>query len=297
VYAPNLDLDPLEPGQPRRQYGTAILSKHPILASRNTLLPRPGNGEQRGLLEAVIDVDGLRVRIANTHLSTLANERPAQIAKILELLGESKEPVVLLGDLNATPASSDLAPLWTRYRDAWKLGGVGRGATYPGNTPDRRIDFIALSDGINVRSAEVIDTLASDHRPYTAKLAITTRTRSSATVGGVVPATLSLALGAPAAFPAFVPGVEHTYTASTTATVTSTAGDAALSVSDPGHLRNGAFSLPEPLQVAINPLSWNTPVTNAPVTIAYTQHIGAQDALRTGTYAQTLTFTLSTTTP
>jgi hypothetical protein len=34
-----------------------------------------------------------------------------------------------------------------------------------------------------------------------------------------------------------------------------------------------------------------------PVTIAFKQRIGADDALRTGTYSRTLTFTLSTTTP
>ena len=51
------------------------------------------------------------------------------------------------------------------------------------------------------------------------------------TVGGSVPATLSLTLGAPATFGAFTPGVAKEYTASTTANVISSAGDAALSVS------------------------------------------------------------------
>ena len=116
-------------------------------------------------------------------------------------------------------------------------------------------------------------------------------------VGGSVPATLSLTLGAPASFGAFTPGVDHDYTASTTANVVSTAGDATLSVSDPGHLSNGAFSLPSPLQVSFSKASWTAPVANDPVTIAFAQHIGASDALRTGAYAKTLTFTLSTTTP
>ena len=49
-------------------------------------------------------------------------------------------------------------------------------------------------------------------------------------VGGTVPATLSLSLGAPATFGAFAPGVDRTYDASTTANVISTAGDATLSV-------------------------------------------------------------------
>ena len=39
------------------------------------------------------------------------------------------------------------------------------------------------------------------------------------------------------------------------------------------------------------------PVSNDPVQVLFTQSIGANDALRTGTYAKTLTFTLSTTTP
>ena len=42
-------------------------------------------------------------------------------------------------------------------------------------------------------------------------------------VGGTVPATLSLALGTPASFGAFTPGVARDYTANTSATVISTA--------------------------------------------------------------------------
>jgi hypothetical protein len=130
---------------------------------------------------------------------------------------------------------------------------------------------------------------------------------ASGTVSGTVPATLALTLGAPASFGAFAPGVDRTYTASTTADVTSTAGDAALTVSDPsttapGHLVNGAFSLPQPLLAGGSPLpavvhTWAAPVTHDGVTIPFSQSIRANDALRTGSYAKTLTFTLSTTNP
>jgi hypothetical protein len=116
-------------------------------------------------------------------------------------------------------------------------------------------------------------------------------------VGGTVPATLSLTLGGNATFGTFTPGVEHTYTASTTADVISTGGNAALSVSDPGHLTNGAFALPDPLQVTMSPSAWAAPVSHALVNIGFSQHIGANDALRTGTYSKVLTFTLSTTAP
>ena len=77
----------------------------------------------------------------------------------------------------------------------------------------------------------------------------------------------------------------------------STAGDAALSVSDPGHLANGSFTLAEPLRVSFSKASWTAPVSNDRVTIAFKQLVKANDPLRTGTYSKTLTFTLSTTTP
>jgi hypothetical protein len=134
-------------------------------------------------------------------------------------------------------------------------------------------------------------------------------------VGGTVPATLSLSLGAPASFGAFRAGAAADYTASTTATVISTAGDATLSVLDPsasapGRLVNGPFALPQPLQVRAGdgsyaPVSgspaavkaYGDPVSNDVVAIGFKQPIGATDALRTGTYGKTLTLTLSTTMP
>jgi hypothetical protein len=121
-------------------------------------------------------------------------------------------------------------------------------------------------------------------------------------VGGSVPATLSLTMGAPAQFGGFTPGVAKEYTAQTSATVISTAGDATLTVSDPstnhpGYLVNGAFALPQPLQGLGVVKTYSAPVSNDNVPITFKQQIGANDALRTGTYSKTLTFTLSTTTP
>jgi hypothetical protein len=120
-------------------------------------------------------------------------------------------------------------------------------------------------------------------------------------VGGSVPATLALGLGAPASFGAFTPGVAKEYTASTDATVISTAGDATLTVADtgtnPGYLVNGTFALPQPLQGLGVIKTWTAPTSNEVVPVTFKQAIGATDALRTGSYSKTLTFTLSTTNP
>ena len=80
----------------------------------------------------------------------------------------------------------------------------------------------------------------------------------SAPVGGTVPPTLSLGVG-PASFGAFTPGAARDYVATTTANVISTAGDATLSHSDPGHLANGAFTLPQPLRVELSKPAWTAP--------------------------------------
>jgi hypothetical protein len=70
-----------------------------------------------------------------------------------------------------------------------------------------------------------------------------------------------------------------------------------LSFTDPGHLVNGSFSLPSPLVVELSKASWTGPVSNDAVLVGFKQRIDAGDALRTGSYSKTLTFTLSTTNP
>ena len=60
---------------------------------------------------------------------------------------------------------------------------------------------------------------------------------------------------------------------------------------------NGAFALPQPLVVELSKAAWTAPVSNDAVTITFKQRVNAGDALRTGAYSKTLTFTLSTTRP
>jgi hypothetical protein len=159
-----------------------------------------------------------------------------------------------------------------------------------------------VSDGFHT-SDEVAFTVATQDLPNVVH----------GDAGGSVPATLALALGGAAGFGAFTPGLSKDYEASTTANVVSTAGDATLSVVDPGaspgRLVNGGFSLVQPVQAAVSaafapvgatPLTLQTysgPVSNDPLTVRLKQTIGSAEPLRTGGYSKTFTFTLSTTTP
>jgi M6 family metalloprotease-like protein len=169
-------------------------------------------------------------------------------------------------------------------------------------------------------SGSVTLTATSESDPTKTVSAVCTT--SDASVGGPVPATLALTIGKPANFGGFTPGMQKDYFATTTANVISTAGDATLSVADPsttntGKLVNSAFALPETLQAnavlgttsngvyapvggsaaPTSLLTWAAPASDDQVAIGFKQPVKSSDALRTGTYGKTLTFTLSTTTP
>ena len=175
---------------------------------------------------------------------------------------------------------------------------------------DAGIFAIAPATGeITVAKPQLLDELTtyalkvrvSDGFHESAEAPVTVTTADLANVvdqsaGGTVAATLALTLGAPATFGPFTPGVDQEYTASTTATVTSTAGDATLSAS-PATLTNGAFRLAQPVTVTPAKTSWSGPASNDTFAIAFKQAIGRTEPLRTGSYSATVTFTLSTTTP
>ena len=171
VYGANLDLDPPATDRPRRQYGTAILSSHPIVYSRNTLLPRPQNGEQRGLLEAAIDVDGVRIRVANTHLQhNSAVERRAADRADRRPPGAGHHPGGADRRSERAARRTRAGAAFPRFVDAWTRGGTGDGFTYPATGPNARIDYILTTPDVDVASARTTTSPASDHLPVIAEL-------------------------------------------------------------------------------------------------------------------------------
>ncbi len=175
-FAPIYDEDPLTPGAPRRQYGVAILSSHPVphttnhpLTRLSTQEPNPTPKPVPGFAEAVVLVRGVPVHVYSTHLDYRADPavRELQVADTLRIMASARGPQVLLGDFNATHDAPELAPLWTKLTDASPVGG-----TYPADAPEKQIDYVTVSDRISVRGASVPATLASDHRPVLADLLV-----------------------------------------------------------------------------------------------------------------------------
>ncbi|WP_435232283.1 endonuclease/exonuclease/phosphatase family protein [Streptomyces althioticus] len=174
-FAPIYDLDPAAEGAERRQYGVAVLSRHPVLHAENHEITRlstqtsdPVPAPAPGFAEIVIRVKGVRTHVYSTHLDYRADPsiRAAQVDDMLGILADDRGPSVLVGDFNAEPSAPELAPLWHTLRDAAPDAGL----TYPAIAPQKRIDLITVSDGITVTGARTHAADASDHRPVVADL-------------------------------------------------------------------------------------------------------------------------------
>jgi endonuclease/exonuclease/phosphatase family metal-dependent hydrolase len=186
-FAPIYQLPGESTGEPMREFGVALLSRYPIVRSRNDTLTRLSTQQQNpvpapmpGLLEATIDVQGTSVRVFNTHLDYRSDPhvRQQQVTEMLAHIGAPTVPTLVFGDMNAEPDAPELQPLLHRLRDAW-LAMDGPGFTYPADAPAKRIDYVLLSPRFRVRSASVPATRASDHRPVVVDLVLDARSSTA----------------------------------------------------------------------------------------------------------------------
>ena len=174
-------------------FGVAILSKHKITNSKNYSIAGLGSAQERTLLECTIDVKGRETTFFVTHIHHKVN-RDKQFKKVLKKILKSKNPVILMGDLNTVPESPEIQPLKETLRDTCEAVTnensdfiQNNGTAHPKfsgsalqrlfNTPYHdhfRIDYIFCDP----RSFRVIDVgltnkeywNASDHLAYFARL-------------------------------------------------------------------------------------------------------------------------------
>lgn len=178
-FAPIYSLDPAAAGSPRREYGVAVLSRFPIRSAANHEITRLSTQDENpvpapapGFGEVTLKVRGVPVQVFVTHLDYRADPavRVAQVADTRRIMAQRRAASpgarqVLLGDFNAEPSAPELRPLWARLSDA----GPKADGTFPAAAPVKRIDYVAVGEGVRVRRASVPEeALASDHRPVVA---------------------------------------------------------------------------------------------------------------------------------
>ena len=186
AYGANMNFAPEDSERPNRQYGNMILSKYPIKYVENHLLTQVycsfGNNEQRGILETVIEVDGIYLSVFNTHLALKDEELSISVDEILAITGKSHFPRILAGDFNATASNVHMQKLSKHFRDSFLKMKRGDAYTYPAPYmnketdevfwPATRIDYIFADSEVNVVQVAVIETSVSDHLPIVADMVL-----------------------------------------------------------------------------------------------------------------------------
>jgi endonuclease/exonuclease/phosphatase family metal-dependent hydrolase len=158
------------------RFGNAILSRYPVMQSTNTRLPRVSGSEPRGLLHAVLRVDGRAVDVYSVHLTQGARtglpQRITQAEAITRTLRAGHRPTILAGDLNSRPGTLPVRILRGYLLDAQEQGGTGTGATVPAGRPVNRIDYVLYDNHFRPTpgGTRVLASSSSDHRAVYSEL-------------------------------------------------------------------------------------------------------------------------------
>lgn len=156
------------------EYGNAVLTRFPVLAATNSHYHMLRAGEQRGLLQLLLNVRGRELLFCDTHVDYRADdaERFANVDEILaRLKAYPGQPVILCGDFNDTPESRTCRKLAAHLDDTWARVGAGEGFTIPADQPRKRIDYLWISrdKALAPLTIRVIPSAASDHLPVLAE--------------------------------------------------------------------------------------------------------------------------------
>jgi len=146
------------------EYGEGILSRKSFLSSRNHALPSGEGKEPRSALEVrVVLESGDTIAFVGTHFDHTGDvDRINQATRVREILAEIDHPVLLAGDLNATPESRTMEILFSDL----KPSSTDFAPTIPSDGPRAKIDYILYGPPERWRVLEskvICDSLASDH--------------------------------------------------------------------------------------------------------------------------------------
>ena len=151
-------------------YGNGLLSRYPIVSAETFIVPDPDPKtgtkyyETRCLLKAKL-ANGYTILVI--HFGLNPDEQKNAVDTVLAHLEEEK--CILMGDFNVMPDNALLDPIRARMKDAAEML-EGEKLSFPSDKPNRKIDYIFVSNDVCVHSADIPAIVASDHRPHTVKI-------------------------------------------------------------------------------------------------------------------------------
>lgn len=146
-------------------YGIALLSRLPFIGSQKVELAGPVDAwEHRVAIDASICIDGQSVRVVALHADNTPWGAAGNAHSLVKHLGTNDHrPMMVLGDLNATPNEEGPAALEKAGLDD-TLHEVAEGPTFGG---DKRIDYIFVDPTLKskVLTGGRVESAVSDHLP------------------------------------------------------------------------------------------------------------------------------------
>ncbi|MFH1451652.1 MAG: endonuclease/exonuclease/phosphatase family protein [archaeon] len=143
--------------------GNAFLSKYNLTFPKKYSLP--GKGEPRYLCETTINFKETNLKVFITHLGLNKMERQKQILKIKEIIKNTPDPKILLGDFNSNSNHINFLDVG--------LTSVDKHNTYPSWKAKKSLDRIFYSGKIKLIKTYTTSPIKfSDHLPLIAEFEV-----------------------------------------------------------------------------------------------------------------------------
>ncbi len=153
------------------KYGAASINQMmPIVRKQaNAFLAAPGVTGERfhyfdtGIKRLIIELELDDVCIFLVHLSLKYRQRQYQLRYLHDLIAKSPKPVIIAGDFNTFWGTHEIY-LFTRAAGLRSANTRGL-PSFPARTPRIELDFVLVSEEIEVTDFRIPDVRFSDHRP------------------------------------------------------------------------------------------------------------------------------------
>lgn len=158
----------------QRDYGNAVISKHPVLSSEIIMIPDPERKDEnayyetRNVTKVKLDVAG-GITVLQTHFGLAVAEKQNAMTTLCDIIDNTEGPIVLMGDFNIRPTDFLLNPIRERLFDTAFIRENEYLKTFPSyktKHPDCKIDYIFVSKHFKTLSVDVPQLQVSDHYPY-----------------------------------------------------------------------------------------------------------------------------------
>lgn len=160
--------------------GNALLSRYPMTSYNTYKVLAPSESERRPdeklwyedrvIIKSTIDFNGEDITVLVTHFGLNYLERERIVAKLIEIIDETKTPLILMGDFNSTPTDERkyIQPIFDRLTSATAVTGKELVPTFSTYNPQLPIDYIFVSKHFEVLECDIPQIKTSDHFPVTA---------------------------------------------------------------------------------------------------------------------------------